>query len=123
MFSRLKKIGARPRCIVLFAVYAVSDLLQARPHVYWKENARDRYLDELIRRDGRGDFAQDPQCPDCISRGDKEPASATYRCQDCFLPDLTCSKCFVRRHRLNPFHNVEVSFVLAKLSIFSVLCS
>ncbi len=26
-----------------------------------------------------------------------------------FLPDLTCRNCFIRRHRLNPFHNVEVT--------------
>lgn len=82
---------------------------QARPQVYWMEKSRNRYLDEIIRSEGRGDFAQDRRCPDCISRRNTDVSAAQYRCQDCFLPDLTCAGCFIRRHRLNPFHNVEVS--------------
>lgn len=84
-------------------------IFQARPQVYWMEKSRNRYLDEMIRSEGRGDFARDQRCPDCVSRGYKEASAAQFRCQDCFLPDLTCAQCFIRRHRLNPFHNVEVS--------------
>lgn len=93
-------------------------VLQARPHVFWKNNARDKYLDELLRHEGRGDFAHETRCPDCVSRGVEEPARAEYRCRSCFLPDLTCRLCFIRRHRMNPFHTVEVRISLT--SIFFV---
>ena len=82
--------------------------LKARPRVFWKANSRDLYLDELLRWEGRGDFIRDQHCPDCISRGSTEPSAPEFRCRDCFLPDLTCKICFIRRHRLNPFHTVEV---------------
>ncbi len=98
--------------------------LKTRPHVYWKVHARDTYLDELLRQDGRGDFATENLCPDCLSRSSANPAPAEYRCHDCFLPDLTCSACFICRHRLNPFHNVEVtSFFLPSSIYFNILIS
>ena len=75
------------------------------------ENARDLYLDEMVKFEGRGDFAQDERCSDCLSRGMKDINCAEYRCRNCFLPDLTCSACLIRRHKLNPFHNVDVSEV------------
>ena len=82
------------------------------------ENARDLYLDEVVRSEGRGDFARDDRCPDCLSRGVKDINRAEYRCRDCFLPDLTCSACLIRRHRLNPFHNVDVSDVSYVLYLY-----
>ncbi|KJA25187.1 hypothetical protein HYPSUDRAFT_135353 [Hypholoma sublateritium FD-334 SS-4] len=45
----------------------------------------------------------------CVSvTGNKEHINPPqFRCRDCFLPDLTCQVCCIRRHRLNPFHNIE----------------
>lgn len=65
----------------------------------------------MIRHEGRGDFARDTRCPDCVSRANKDVGMAEFRCRDCFLPDLTCRACFIRRHRVNPFHIVDVSTV------------
>ena len=30
-----------------------------------------------------------------------------FRCLDCFLPDLVCSSCCVKRHRRQPLHRIE----------------
>lgn len=92
---------------------------KARPHVHWLNNSRDLYLDEILRYEGRGDFISDERCPDCLSRGVGTPGKPEFRCGDCFLPDLTCRTCFIRRHRLNPFHAVEVS----PPSSYNALCS
>jgi hypothetical protein len=89
-----------------------------RPHVFWKENYRSSYLDELIRWEGRGDMMDEKLCRDCVARGVQAPRAPVYRCLDCFLPDLTCQDCCIRRHRLQPLHVIEVRSsreVLARL--------
>ncbi|KAG1877410.1 hypothetical protein F4604DRAFT_1880388 [Suillus subluteus] len=64
---------------------------------------RETYLLELIRLEGRGDYAFRKTCQghnECAS----EPA---YRCQDCFGTELYCQECTVNRHRENPLHKIE----------------
>lgn len=73
----------------------------------WKEHHREAYLDEVLRWEGRGDFSSDAPCSDCVSRREDYPGEAIYRCVDCFLPDLVCRACCVRRHRALPFHIIE----------------
>jgi hypothetical protein len=80
---------------------------QKRPHVVWKELHRATYLDELMRTAGRSDFRNASQCADCMSRGGG-PGLPIYRCKECFIPDLTCMSCCVRRHKTLPFHRIEV---------------
>ncbi|KAL0567874.1 hypothetical protein V5O48_014128 [Marasmius crinis-equi] len=77
-----------------------------RPGIWWLERYRAKYLDEMIRNDGRGDFTQ-PACVDCLARGQQTPGAGTFRCKECFLADLTCKECCVRRHRANPLHRIE----------------
>lgn len=103
------------------SVYYGSYYVQARPHLFWKTQARQSYLEELIRWEGRGDYMRDSSCPDCVSRGREPPSAPEFRCLDCFLPDLTCRECCVRRHRLNPLHIVEVrsNFIFLLLRIHS----
>ena len=62
------------------AAFVSNFVLQIRPNVFWKENARDLYLDEIVRSEGQGDFARDSQCPDCILRGKKDVGLAEFRC-------------------------------------------
>jgi hypothetical protein len=65
---------------------------------------REKYLLELIRLEGRGDYASRETCQghsECTS----EPA---YRCQDCFGTELYCQVCIINRHRENPLHKIEV---------------
>ncbi|PPQ76365.1 hypothetical protein CVT24_008805 [Panaeolus cyanescens] len=81
--------------------------ISKRPHVVWKELYRSRYLDELCRHSGRGDFRKVEICPDCVSRGAQSPGAAAYRCESCFLGDLVCQDCCVRRHKKLPFHRIE----------------
>ncbi|PPQ80627.1 hypothetical protein CVT24_002727 [Panaeolus cyanescens] len=81
--------------------------ISKRPHVVWKELYRSKYLDELCRHSGRGDFRKIETCPDCVSRGSETPGPATYRCESCFLGDLVCQNCCVRRHQKQPFHKIE----------------
>ncbi|KAF9521458.1 hypothetical protein CPB83DRAFT_778711, partial [Crepidotus variabilis] len=68
---------------------------------------RTSYLDELIRGDGRADFMRATQCGDCIARKSDAPGVGEYRCQECFLPDLICKSCCIRRHRQQPLHRIE----------------
>lgn len=64
-------------------------------------------MDELIRWEGCGKFMHEKSCPDCIARGHKA-TTPEYRCLDCFLPDMVCQSCCVQRHRMHPFHTIEV---------------
>ncbi|KAG1841044.1 hypothetical protein DFJ58DRAFT_634837, partial [Suillus subalutaceus] len=61
------------------------------------------YLLELIRLEGRGDYASRETCQgrsECMS----EPA---YCCRDCFGTELYCQACIINRHRENPLHRIE----------------
>lgn len=73
---------------------------------------RQAYLEEQMRWEGRGDFAATKGCPDCKARRLDPPESAVLRCRDCFLPDLVCPTCCVKRHRSHPFHQIEVSCLI-----------
>ncbi len=68
----------------------------------WLEEA-DEYLQELLRREGRGDFATTP-CP-CGSAG----SHAEYRCEDCYGDRLYCQQCISGYHLKHPLHRVRVS--------------
>lgn len=81
--------------------------VQKRPHVVWKDLHRQRYLEEQMRWEGRGDFMS-AQCPDCRARHVESLHPAAYRCVECFLLDLVCKTCCVKRHKTNPFHRIEV---------------
>ncbi|KAL0571417.1 hypothetical protein V5O48_010552 [Marasmius crinis-equi] len=78
-----------------------------RPHLFWMEKYRDKYLDECLRQEGRGDFGFEG-CPDCEARGVKEEErpKGVYRCKTC-SPDLVCASCCVRRHRREPLHHIQ----------------
>ncbi|KAF9522825.1 hypothetical protein CPB83DRAFT_887328 [Crepidotus variabilis] len=78
-----------------------------RPNVVWKKKSRSGYLEELLRWEGRGNFQEEGVCPDCTSRKKATPSLSEYRCRSCFLSDLVCKECCVKRHRQQPFHVVE----------------
>ena len=84
------------------------DVSQRRPHVVWMEVYREEYLLEMVRWSGRGDFRTAKQCPDCISRHTEVPGEPRFRCVECALPDLVCKSCCLRRHKLHPFHWIQV---------------
>lgn len=65
---------------------------------------RDLYLDELIRRQGRGDFTA-ALCAYCQS---ENPGQAVFRCSDCSPGPLCCDKCLCERHLLLPYHRIKV---------------
>lgn len=82
---------------------------QRRPHIVWRDIHRLGYLDEITRWAGRGDFLNSKECPDCISRQSVLKGVPLYRCQECFHPDLVCSSCCIKRHRMLPLHRINVS--------------
>lgn len=41
-------------------------------------------------------------CSSCGVKG-----SAKYRCRECFNTSAVCSKCIIKRHQLQPFHQIE----------------
>lgn len=79
--------------------------LQDRPLLMWLQDA-DEYLQEMVRGEGRGDFAESTcSCP-CGLPG----AVALFRCEDCLGNQLYCEACTVEYHVKHPLHRVKVSF-------------
>jgi hypothetical protein len=68
----------------------------------WRDYSREQALDEMLRLEGRGVFAELP-CGECSA------PLPLYRCTDCFGGELFCQQCILSMHRRNPFHVVEVS--------------
>jgi len=98
-------------------------LSQRRPHVVWMEQYREVYLLEMMRWSGRGDFRTAKHCPDCLARQVEAPGEPRFRCLECALPDLVCNLCCLRRHKLHPFHWVQVSLLSHKADPISCLLS
>ena len=72
------------------------------------EQYREIYLLEMIRWSGRGDFRTAKQCPDCLAQQAETPGEPRFRCLECALPNLVCSSCCMKRHKLHPFHWIQV---------------
>ncbi|KAK6981627.1 CxC2 domain-containing protein [Favolaschia claudopus] len=75
-----------------------------RPMAQWLQNRRLRYLDELLRLEGRGDHRYQTKCAGCTTPANE----AVFRCKDCFTDALFCKPCVVTGHKDNPFHRVEM---------------
>ncbi|KIK42376.1 hypothetical protein CY34DRAFT_83691, partial [Suillus luteus UH-Slu-Lm8-n1] len=59
------------------------------------------FLLELLRHEGRGDYANLCICQAC------HLALPEYRCIDCFSGELFCSPCIVASHARNPLHRIQ----------------
>ncbi|KAL0563633.1 hypothetical protein V5O48_018435 [Marasmius crinis-equi] len=84
------------------------------PNIEWKTKYRAPFLDQLMRGKGRADARKQTHCSDCKgerledeAEGLERDRTPVYRCRECFLQDLTCGKCCVRRHWNTPFHRIE----------------
>lgn len=64
-------------------------------------------LDELVRRDGRGDFRKFERCLSCSNPETANPA--TIRCTSCNVGPLECEQCTKERHRRHACHRLLVS--------------
>lgn len=82
--------------------------LQCWPYVFWKNVHHQVYLEEMICWAGQVDFLGSKDCPDCILWQKPTSGSPQYRCQECFLPNLTCQLCCVKHHCAHPLHCIEV---------------
>ncbi|KAK6966872.1 hypothetical protein R3P38DRAFT_3414023 [Favolaschia claudopus] len=69
----------------------------------WLQNRRERYLDELLRLEGRGDHCSQTKCAGCTASA----SDAVFRCRDCFTEAPFCKSCVVTEHTDNPLHRVE----------------
>jgi hypothetical protein len=67
----------------------------------WQEH-RDAYLQEMLRHDGR-EGLEETTCAECGETGD-------YSCYDCAYRLHYCQNCLIDRHRLMPFHRIQVIF-------------
>jgi hypothetical protein len=67
----------------------------------WVLHSRSLTLDEMIRLEGRGSYAQSI-CIECFK------SQPTLRCEDCFGGELFCEECCVKLHVRNPLHNITV---------------
>lgn len=83
-----------------------------RPHIAWIREWAQAYCDEMMRHESRGECRTLKSCVECETRREQKKGPPTYRCRDCYMDDLLCSRCCLRRHRLNPLHRIEVSNVL-----------
>ncbi len=63
-------------------------------------------LDELVRRDGRGDFRKFDMCLSCPDRVTARPA--TIRCTSCDVGPLECEECTKERHKRHACHRLSV---------------
>ncbi|KAK7055702.1 CxC2 domain-containing protein [Favolaschia claudopus] len=75
-----------------------------RPLTQWLLNRRARYLDELLRLEGRGDYRHQTKCSGCT----RPAGEAVFRCKDCFSDALFCKSCLVSEHKDTPLHRVEI---------------
>ena len=64
---------------------------------------RQQYVDELLRRDGRGAYTG-LSCKGCRAH------QGIIRCRDCFGTHLSCAECIVQEHRHLPFHRLLVGY-------------
>ena len=79
----------------------------------WKD-MMDTFLDEFIRQEGRGDFAETNACVKCFN-GLESPVDL-YRCVDCFSNRLLCRQCLLNAHTDLPFHRIEVCILIVAMS-------
>lgn len=109
--------GSKARSIAAVrAVFSSTQLFiyvctQSRPHLSWRNNHRQDYADRVSRHEGRGEFRNVVSCPDCPAR----EGSPLYRCQDCFLEELVCQTCSIRRHHRHPLHRLQVCTLTSHL--------
>ncbi|KAK6981487.1 CxC2 domain-containing protein [Favolaschia claudopus] len=75
-----------------------------RPMAQWLRDRRMRYLDELLRLEGRGDHRYQTKCAGCTRAAEE----AVFRCKDCFTDALFCKSCLVLEHKDNPLHRIEI---------------
>ncbi|RDX39929.1 hypothetical protein OH76DRAFT_1366991 [Lentinus brumalis] len=62
-------------------------------------------LDELLRRDGRGDYRNFERCLSCGDRDTARPA--TIRCTTCDAGPLECEECVRERHQRHACHRLQ----------------
>lgn len=70
----------------------------------WKD-ARDVFMDEILRRRGRRGVPLPSLCPRCETDG------GTLRCCECVGSELYCASCMCEMHAHMPLHKVEVRLV------------
>ncbi|KAJ6480691.1 hypothetical protein C8R47DRAFT_1218538 [Mycena vitilis] len=71
------------------------------PLAEWvRKKKPQRYLDEIVGLEGRGQYQGDVLCIACDEPG-------LYRCRDCFTDALYCKVCLVRAHSGAPLHRIE----------------
>ncbi|KAL0568201.1 hypothetical protein V5O48_013793 [Marasmius crinis-equi] len=81
------------------------------PNIEWKQKYRHIFVDELMRWKGRADSRKQGRCSDCKGLDDDgkagEERTPSYRCESCFMGDMVCKECCVKRHWDTPLHIVE----------------
>jgi len=68
----------------------------------WRAYSRELALNEMLRLEGRGEYAGSP-CGECST------PRPLHRCTDCFGHELFCEQCICLMHWRSPFHIIEVS--------------
>jgi hypothetical protein len=86
---------------------------QDNPHAQWAHDDRERFLDELLRHDGRGDYVGQILC----GRAGCGRPNPKHRCIDCLDGCLYCKDCVQDIHYRSPLHHIEVS------SRFGLVCT
>jgi hypothetical protein len=81
----------------------------------WRNGRCDRFMDELIRLQSRGEFRNQTKCANCPRTSGHD---LVYQCKDCFTDVLFCQECLVSSHRDNPLHRVEVCVSFINLNAY-----
>ncbi|KAJ7832867.1 hypothetical protein B0H14DRAFT_3463132 [Mycena olivaceomarginata] len=72
-------------------------------HAQWARDDRERFLDELLRHDGRGDYVGQILC----GRAGCGRPNPKHRCIDCLDGCLYCKDCVQDIHYRSPLHHIE----------------
>ncbi|KAL0568106.1 hypothetical protein V5O48_013884 [Marasmius crinis-equi] len=95
-------------------------VVSRHPNIDWKQSYCAHFVNELMRSKGRGDARWQSRCSDCKEEVEEEEGAVdvkmkkkrdrtpAYRCTHCFMGNLVCRFCCVRRHWDNPFHVIEM---------------
>ncbi|KAJ6506403.1 hypothetical protein C8R47DRAFT_1241797 [Mycena vitilis] len=75
-----------------------------RPNSQWARLDRVLFLDELLRQDGRGEYAGQTKCG---LKGCKSGLALNFRCKDCLHGCMYCKECVVKTHQNLPLHHIE----------------
>lgn len=105
--GKRKRYQSSVRNLLTFCCDAEIDFFFGKddPMSLWRSE-QDFFLDELLRRDGLGDYLHRPKCAFCTAIYG-QAGRRIFRCKHCG-DYLQCETCVMSQHALRPLHVLQV---------------